>query len=77
MVFGQKHFLVLGGRMILVKIVDGVGYIKKGSIGRGFGAWGRAGRIKVTLGLSDFPKSVTPEEWERLTGIVKQVELNM
>lgn len=56
--------------MVSVKIVytDGkpYGFIKKGSIGRGFGAWGRAGRIRAQLGLADFPKSLEESAWQSL-----------
>lgn len=60
--------------MVAVKIIDGVGYIKKGSIGIGFGAWGRAASIKKQLGLADYPKSVEEQEWQKLTGEVKLVD---
>jgi hypothetical protein len=52
---------------VTVKIIDGKGYFVKGSIGRGFGAWGRAGSIKVQLGLSDLPTSLPEKEWAKLT----------
>lgn len=60
---------------VTVKVVGDKAYIKKGVIGVGFGAWGRAGRIKVQLGLPDFPKSVSEHEWR---GIVadKIVEID-
>ena len=48
---------------VMVKVVGDKAYIKKGVIGVGFGAWGRAGSIKVQLGLPDFPKSVSEHEW--------------
>lgn len=53
--------------IVTVKIVGDRGYIKKGVIGVGFGAWGRAGSIKVQLGLPDFPKSVSEIEWRGIT----------
>lgn len=49
--------------IVTVKVVGDKAYIKKGVIGVGFGAWGRAGSIKVQLGLPDFPKSVSEHEW--------------
>jgi len=52
---------------VTVKIVGDKGYIEKGVIGVGFGAWGRAGSIKVQLGLPDFPKSLPQEEWRNIT----------
>ncbi len=52
---------------ITVKIIDNIGYIKKGSIGVGFGAWSRAARIRDTLKLVDFPKSLEEEQWRALT----------
>ena len=52
--------------IVTVKIVGDRGYIKKGVIGVGFGAWGRAGSIKTQLGLPDFPKSVSEIEWRGL-----------
>ena len=53
--------------MTTVKIIDNVGYIKKDSIGRGFGAWSRAAKIRDTLKLSGMPVSLPEEDWRRLT----------
>ena len=51
----------------LVKIVGNKGYIKQGSIGIGFGAWGRAASIRIQLRLSDFPVSLEKNKWEALS----------
>ena len=53
--------------MTTVKIIDGVGYVKKGSIGRGFGAWSRAAKIRDKLKLSRMPISLPEEQWRNLT----------
>lgn len=53
--------------LVTVKIVGDKGYIKKGVIGVGFTAWGRAGSMKVQLGLPDYPKSLPEEEWRNIT----------
>ena len=50
-----------------VKIIDDKGYIKKGAIGVGFGAWSRAARIRNALKLSEMPISLPEEEWQALT----------
>ncbi len=52
---------------VTVKIIDNIGYIKKGAIGRGFGAWSRAAKIRDTLKLSRMPVSLPEEQWRRLT----------
>jgi hypothetical protein len=49
-----------------VKIIAGEGYIKKGTLGVGFGAWARAAKIRDQLGLGGFPKSVSAEDWRGL-----------
>ena len=43
-----------------------IGYIKKGSIGVGFGAWSRAAAIRDNLKLAGFPKSLPEDEWRNL-----------
>mgnify|MGYP000146159555 CR=1 FL=1 len=53
--------------MTTVKIINDIGYIKKDSIGRGFGAWSRAAKIRDTLKLSGMPVSLPEEDWRRLT----------
>ncbi len=53
--------------MTTVKIIDNVGYIKKGSIGRGFGAWSRAAKIRDELKLTDMPVSIPEDQWRSLT----------
>lgn len=60
---------------VTVKVLGDQAYIKKGSIGVGFGAWGRAGSIRVQLELPHFPKSVSELEWR---GIIadKVVEID-
>ena len=52
---------------ITVKIIENIGYVKKGSFGVGFGAWSRAARIRDHLQLSDLPRSVSEEHWRSLT----------
>lgn len=61
--------------IVTVKVLGDQAYIKKGAIGVGFGAWGRAGSIRVQLCLSNFPKSVSEIEWR---GIIadKVVEID-
>ena len=49
-----------------VKIIAGVGYIKKGTLGVGFGAWSRAAKIRNQLSLAGLPKSVSAEDWREL-----------
>ena len=53
--------------MTTVKIINDIGYIKKGSIGRGFGAWSRGAKIRDVLKLSSMPVSLPEEDWRRLT----------
>ena len=53
--------------MTTVKIINGVGYIKKDSIGIGFGAWSRAAKIRDKLKLSGMPISLPEEQWHSLT----------
>ena len=52
---------------VTVKIIDNIGYIKKGAIGAGFGAWSRAARIRDRLELSDMPRSLPEHQWRQLT----------
>ena len=52
---------------VVVKIIDNKGYIARGAIGVGFGAWSRAARIRNALQLTELPVSVPPEEWQKLT----------
>jgi hypothetical protein len=52
---------------VTVKIIENVGYIKKGSLGAGFGAWSRAARIRDKLNLNDLPRSVTEDHWRSMT----------
>lgn len=66
--------------MVSVKIVytDGkpYGFITKGSIGCGFGAWARAARIRDQLGLGDFPKALEESAWKNLhSDMIKNVQL--
>jgi hypothetical protein len=49
-----------------IKIIGDKGYILKGSIGIGFGAWGRAAWLRNTFKLADYPTSVQPEVWDKL-----------
>ena len=53
--------------MTTVKIINNVGYIKKDSIGRGFGAWSRGAKIRDTLKLSGMPVSLPEDQWRSLT----------
>ena len=50
-----------------IKIIDNIGYIQKGAIGIGFGAWGRAWELKRMLQLADYPVSLPLDEWLALT----------
>ncbi len=52
---------------VTVKIIDNIGYIKEGAIGRGFGSWSRAARIRDQLQLLDLPKSIPVDQWRNLT----------
>ena len=52
---------------VTVKIIDNKGYIKRGAVGVGFGAWSRSGRIKKALALPQLPTSLPIEEWRALT----------
>ena len=52
---------------VTVKIIDSKGYIKRGAVGVGFGAWSRSGRIKKALNLAGLPTSLPIEEWRALT----------
>ena len=52
---------------VTVKIIEKKGYIKRGAIGVGFGAWSRAARIRNALQLKDLPTSLPEEEWRNLT----------
>lgn len=61
---------------VTVKVIDNIGYIKEGAIGRGFGAWSRAARIRDELKLVDFPKSLPVNQWRNLTaGRIEDVVL--
>ncbi len=53
--------------MTTVKIINNIGYIKKGSIGAGFGAWSRAAKIRDKLNLSRMPISLPEDQWRALT----------
>tara|TARA_R110002153_G_scaffold36023_11_gene106905 strand:+ start:5028 stop:5240 length:213 start_codon:yes stop_codon:yes gene_type:complete len=53
--------------MIYVKIIDNTGYIIKGVIGIGGGAWKRAATIRNEFKLTDMPVSLQAEEWHALT----------
>jgi len=52
---------------VTVKIINNIGYIKKGSIGIGFSAWSRAAKIRDCLTLTDFPTSLPEDQWRSLT----------
>lgn len=63
--------------MVSVKVIDNKGFIKQGSIGIGFGAWGRAASIRDQIGLSDVPQSVPKKEWDTLNGTIVEVDASI
>ena len=68
----QQRFL---GYSMQIKIVDNIGYIQKGAIGIGFGAWSRAWEIRQMFTLDDYPVSLPLEEWLALTTAPIEVTL--